>query len=233
MAGTITSAFNDADELVSSSSDTTTWSYDPAGQLLRNGKSGLTATYNDRSGTATLGAASYITYAAGNNPTYNRSDSSVSTLYTVSSKMGLMAEDYGNQRIYDRTPTGGAVGSRLSGGSRYYFIADAIGSVIGMFDKDGGYYGGYTYGPFGEPRFSGSNAALANNHLRYIAGYYDTSSGLYRLGARYYDPSFGRFTQPDPIEGANENAYNYPNNPMTEIDPTGEYWVKSVTWMYG
>jgi len=45
-----------------------------------------------------------------------------------------------------------------------------------------------------------------------------------KLGARYYNPTTGRFTQPDP-SGQEANTYNYAScNPANRIDPTGLSW---------
>ncbi len=46
-------------------------------------------------------------------------------------------------------------------------------------------------------------------------------NGLILLGARVYNPATGQFTTTDPVPGGNENAYNYPNNPVNQNDFTG------------
>ncbi len=53
-------------------------------------------------------------------------------------------------------------------------------------------------------------------------GYHtDTDYGLKHLGARYYDPTTGRFLSRDPIKDG-RNWYVYcDNNPLTRVDPTG------------
>ena len=49
------------------------------------------------------------------------------------------------------------------------------------------------------------------------------SSNLYYFGARYYNPTIGRFTQVDPIYKAEESPYMYANNnPIKYTDPTGK-----------
>jgi RHS repeat-associated protein len=57
---------------------------------------------------------------------------------------------------------------------------------------------------------------------------YDQETGLYHLGARYYDPQQGRFLSEDPagIEGG-LNLYAYAgNDPVNKRDPSGlGYWV--------
>ena len=49
----------------------------------------------------------------------------------------------------------------------------------------------------------------------------DSETGLQYLGARYYDPSIGRFTQEDPIRWGT-NWYSYcGSDPVNNIDPSG------------
>lgn len=128
-----------------------------------------------------------------------------------------------SQRGFTRTPTGDAVGARLGGGSRYYYVTDHLNSVVGMFSKTGAYYGGYSYSPYGEERAIRSDPDIAKNNLRYISGYFDEASGLYKLGARFYDAGTGRFTQFDP-SGQEANPYSYAAcNPVNGQDPTGLY----------
>nr|WP_240448995.1 RHS repeat-associated core domain-containing protein [Streptomyces harenosi] len=55
---------------------------------------------------------------------------------------------------------------------------------------------------------------------RYTGTYLDPS-GLYKMGARYYDPLPGHFTQPDP-SGRESNLYAYAaGDPVNRIDPSG------------
>ncbi|GGW86469.1 hypothetical protein GCM10010320_80160 [Streptomyces caelestis] len=55
---------------------------------------------------------------------------------------------------------------------------------------------------------------------RYSGAYLDPT-GLYKMGHRYYDPTLGRFTQPDP-SGEESNPYLYADgDPINNTDPTG------------
>jgi RHS repeat-associated protein len=60
-------------------------------------------------------------------------------------------------------------------------------------------------------------------NLRYPGQYFDSETGLYYWGARYYDPKTGRGISSDPIGLAGGlNTYTYvSNNPLRWIDPSG------------
>jgi RHS repeat-associated protein len=58
------------------------------------------------------------------------------------------------------------------------------------------------------------------NNLEYTGGHFDSPTGLYKLGIRYYDPTLGRFTQLDPT--GQDPHYTYArNDPCNFIDPSG------------
>ncbi len=44
------------------------------------------------------------------------------------------------------------------------------------------------------------------NANRRAGGYNDTTNGLIKFGARYYNPTQGRFTQPE-LSGQEQNRY--------------------------
>ncbi|MYV96828.1 RHS repeat-associated core domain-containing protein, partial [Streptomyces sp. SID3343] len=72
--------------------------------------------------------------------------------------------------------------------------------------------------------------------LRYTSTYLDTT-GLYKTGARYYDPTVARFTQRDPA-GKEANPYAYATgDPINRADPLGtsslKSWATSATKKIG
>jgi RHS repeat-associated protein len=94
-----------------------------------------------------------------------------------------------------------------------YVLTDATGAVVELYDYDA--YGIPLTTPTG-----------VTNPFRYVGqlGYYrDPDHSLMLLGARYYDPTLGRFISQDPIgyEGG-MNLYGYVRgNPVNAADPSG------------
>ena len=93
----------------------------------------------------------------------------------------------------------------------------------------------YTYDPYGNTTSTGGpNTTLAaSNAFRYASGYLDTATGLYKYGARYYQPTLGRWTQQDTLniigDPANGNRYTYTgDDPTNNIDPSGQLSLNDV-----
>jgi RHS repeat-associated protein len=126
-------------------------------------------------------------------------------------------------------------------GTIYYYHFDGLGSVAGMSDATGNLAERYSYDAFGEP----NRASALGNPYMFTGREYDQESGLYYYRARHYQPAFGRFLQPDPLEyGDAKNRYDYVDgNPIRKKDPLGLYpWSDPVesdpqkirqSWSYG
>jgi RHS repeat-associated protein len=124
----------------------------------------------------------------------------------------------GSTTATTRDPNGALIGLR-SGTSRSYYLLDGLGSVVALTDGSGAVTHSYSYDPYGVTTETTSSAVA--NPWRYTGQYQDTTTGLYKMGARYYQPELGRWTQPDP-SGLDANAYLYVGgNPVNFVDPSG------------
>lgn len=229
-AGAISYTYNAANQLTSSTG-AGAFAYDAVGNQTQNGISGKASVYNSRGAVTAIGATSFTSFGQGNALTTARSNPS-STFGTTS--QGLTSEaSAGSTITYTRSASGDLVSARLPGAASLYYVQDLIGSVVGMFDKAGIFKGGYSYSPYGELRASTDNSTVKTNSMRYAGGYYDSSVGLYKFGARYYDPTQGRFTQFDP-SGQESNPYAYATcNPINNTDPTGLSCVSELAIAIG
>ena len=120
----------------------------------------------------------------------------------------------------------------------HYFHPDHIGSSNVITDGSGNVARIYEYTPYGltagEPR-----DYTYNTDYRFTGKLFDTDTGLYYYGARYYDPELGRFIQPDtivpyPDDPQSFNRYAYArNNPIRYVDPTGHSWKEWIGHIIG
>ena len=118
-------------------------------------------------------------------------------------------------------------------GAEYFYLKNAQGDVTGLVNSSGTQVVAYTYDAWGNPlTTTGTMADTLGklNPFRYRGYVYDTETGLYYLGSRYYNPETGRFINADnqlstgsDLTGMNLFAY-CGNNPVNRIDPTGEAW---------
>ncbi|RGQ33560.1 RHS repeat-associated core domain-containing protein, partial [[Clostridium] leptum] len=115
-------------------------------------------------------------------------------------------------------------------GTKYYYIFNVKGDVIGILNQSGTQIVSYQYDPWGKVlSVSGSEASTIGqfNPIRYRGYYYDTETGFYYLQSRYYDPTTRRFLNADGIVGANQDAICYnlfaycSNNPIMLTDESG------------
>lgn len=130
--------------------------------------------------------------------------------------LGLDTEEGLGQptRDYTRDSTGAAIG-----GTEGYYTTDALGSVILITDMAQSITAKYVYDAWGNITSSSGSNHNAND-LVFGGGYREYGTGLIKFGARYYDPTIGRFTQLDP--SGQDPHYTYAmNSPCTYTDPSG------------
>jgi RHS repeat-associated protein len=113
-----------------------------------------------------------------------------------------------------------AVGS--SGGVTWN-LTDRLGSVRAVMNNSGQLVNSLSYDAFG---VSSVTAPGVGDRFRYAGYPYDAATGLYYVGARWYDPSQGRWLSQDPLGlAADSNPYRYVSNtPTNAVDPSGKLW---------
>ncbi len=123
---------------------------------------------------------------------------------------------YGLDLLSQTTPTKGP----------YWYHHDGLGSVTDVTSGSGTSLWWMTYQPFGQPRANASTSQSPVNLFRFTGEYLDSSTNLYHLRARQYDPGIGRFMSTDPVAQPITDpyvaAYVYVSNAptrLTEAEP--------------
>lgn len=193
------------------------FSYDAGGNDLRFG-------YNDRNQTTSGGGS--LAYAGPNQ--FELIDDAGSTIENNLLGAGRKINGIGTT-TYTRDSAGTLLYRTLPNGQTQYYALDALGSVIDLTDSTGARTAAYKYDPDGNATTSAAIAdfGFTGAYLR------DGSKPLYHNGLRWYDPSIGRWTQPDmldqPADLSNANRYVYAgSNPVNFTDPSGMQciWLK-------
>ena len=238
-------------QMVSSSATTTNYSYGPYnrltsagntnytynadGDLIREASASATWNYNyDYLNRLTSVVKNGVTVE---NDTYNGDGQQV----TVKLSTGTLVYFYqGTNMLYAKNLTSGTTEERayangmavedLVGISAFYYQTDTLGSVRLATNAKGDLLFYTDYEPYG-PMYGANGLA----YLQYIGRSIDPFiGGLYNDGARYYDPSTGRFITEDTYTGSltdplSENRYIYAEeNPESNSDPTGHFGTRTI-----
>ena len=111
-------------------------------------------------------------------------------------------------------------------GTLSYLLGDHLGSSSVTTNASGVKTASALYKAFGETRFS--SGALGTDY-KFTGQREQAELGLYFYGARWFDPSIGRFTSPDTMIPSTQGTqawdrYAYVNNnPVRYTDPTGHF----------
>jgi RHS repeat-associated protein len=220
---TTSSTYNAANQLTQAGG--TTFAYDAAGGETSN-STGRKTTYNARGQAASVtgsnGTALEMRYA-GEGQTERLSAGDQQFAHSQLGVIGV-TNSAGTIRV-TRDNAGELAALRTANGKRYYYLTDALGSVIGLAGPSGDLAAAYRYDPFGATI---NNTGNVENAWLYAGEHLD-ATGLYKIGERYYDAQLGRWTQQDPLdqyENVREaNRYLYAGaNTVNVTDPSGECW---------
>jgi RHS repeat-associated protein len=209
-----TATYNGANEMTAATGVTptgaplagTTLSYDANGnETAAKSAIGRTTTYGDRgqatSFTPAGGSALNQDYIGGGN-LERIASGSTTFLPTSLSPAPAWSAASGTSTWAVRDPDGQLIAVRIGSTSsptsatEYYPFSDNLANVRAMTTATGASPSvTYSYSAFGT--ITATTGSLVQPY-RYGQGYTDSSTGLIKLGIRYYDPTHGRFTQQDP-----------------------------------
>lgn len=117
------------------------------------------------------------------------------------------------------------------GGTSSWALANVHGDILGATDPAGGYVPGPVVDEYGVGAVDGTRLGWLGTHERFTT---DSSTGIIRMGARLYQPSLGRFTSTDPIEGGSANNYDYAwGDPVNNLDLDGRWCTAGKSWGFG
>lgn len=231
-----------------------TFTYDPDGNQLTD-STGYSEAYNVLNQTTSFQDGLQILNDL--TPTYDgpgqsdRTSSSTAVAYANTaiglsssdntSLLNLIAPDNttNGQTSYVRDPYGDLLGITtvvpiLNSGvqlgtttTNYTYATDLQGSVSAIYDGNQTLQTAYTYDPYGNIVTNSPDNVVQPYRFQ---GQYQDSTGLYDIGERYYDPTTGRWTQPDPDQDVTSpgqsNAYAFVgDDPINSTDPSGTYTV--------
>ncbi|WP_160038864.1 RHS repeat-associated core domain-containing protein [Paenibacillus sp. USDA918EY] len=223
-----------------SGSQNETYSYNANGNRVDHGSGKIYGlknaeyTYDSQNRlTQVQGEGKKVTYRYdGDGLLYERTEGDETTRYYYDDEAKLIAEANVSASgkpettyiyVYDLN---GELKSRLDKktGKLQYYQLNGHGDVIGLVDADGNTLNSYTYDIWGGPL---TEEETVPNVLRYSGEYWDNTTGLQYLRARWYDPGTARFMGEDTYKGElsdplSLNLYTYvANNPLSYVDPSG------------
>ena len=145
--------------------------------------------------------------------------------WDLEGSLPLLLSDGTNSYIYgpDDTP----IEQISSSGTPTYLLDDQLGSTRALTNSSGSVTATFSYDPWGN--LTGSTGS-ATTPFMFAGAYLDSSTGLYYLQARYYDPTTGQFLSVDPDVAETDQPFAYADDdPVNEADPTGDCY--QIGWV--
>ncbi len=211
---------------------TDTYGYDANGNMTSRSVGGVAATMTydpqQQMSAFTAGGAAdgYVYDSSGS--LLLRSGPSGSTLYLPGEEISLAGGVVTPTRYYNLN--GSQVAMRVGGGGATgtltWLAADGQRSTQVAISAASGTVTRQLYLPYGGQR--GPQGPTPGTQRGYLDQAFDPATALLQDGARFYDPSLGRFLSPDelvtPTVPADLDSYSYGyDNPETNSDPSGLY----------
>ncbi len=196
--GTTNYGYDNNNRLLTAGS--TTYTYDANGNLLTI-STGQTFTWDvfNRLTQAT-GPGGTVTYAyngdglktrrVGPNGTTNYYYDGIRPIWETNSQGAMTAQ-------YDRDIFGNLLSRLEPGNVRRYYHYDGLGSTTALTDTNGAIAGTLLYDAWGNQR---ATTGSGHGNYRFTGAELDTTTGLYHMGARFYDPTIGRWLSEDPVQ---------------------------------
>lgn len=190
------------------------YSYDAAGQMSSSTVNGTTSAHV-YAGTG----QQELTFAGSNHFVWGRDDQY--------GQPWLQSFNTNNQsQVYAEHDGFGTPLGLHNSGNDFYLVLDDLGSVAAVVNTADTVVARYSYDPYGNTVSADESGLSQPNIIRYAGGALDQTTGLTKLGERYYNPAIGAFTQQDANQllanPQNGNLYAYAgDDPISLIDPTG------------
>ncbi len=215
------------------SSPTTSYTYDANGNTMtKTGGWSYSYDYENRMTKAVQSGATVQT---------NSYDGSGSRVRQVAGSSTFMYSYQGLNNLYEKNVTGsittvtkhfytgGLQVAKMAGTGVYYLHQDALGSTRLVATSTVSIKFSSNYVSYGQ-----NYQVTGKETFMYTGKPYDSAIGLYYYGARYYDPSTGRFVTQDSYQGSKDdpmsrNLYIYArDNPERMVDPNGHMFLSAV-----
>jgi len=215
-----------------SSTELSRYKYDKAGEELaitpKTDTSGSTFAYNAARETKAITPSGGSERALAYGGTGQGDLVELASTKLQNSLLGLTREAAsGGTSYFARTPDGQLIDQRNPSGN-FNPLYDAQGDVIALVSSTGKVERTFRYGPYGE-NVNSEGTQTIPDPFGFQGGYRmpggntgkgNVENGLYHFGQRYYDPTVGRWTQPEQLgQGFQFGG----DDPINQADPTGEH----------